>query len=69
MYEIVMLRLSEEKVAPLICNQSQTSEILDFVKNAKGEEPELILEQIESNFDCREVDYSEEDPFGFKKTE
>lgn len=69
MYQIIMLRLSKDRVIPLICNTMQASEVMDFVRLSKEKSPDEILEQIEINFDCREVDYEEEDPFGLKEPE
>lgn len=69
MYEILMLRLSEDKVYPMICNAMQTSEILEFVKKTEEKDLNIIKELIEVNFDCREVVYKEADPLNLKKPE
>ena len=69
MYEIIMLKLSKDKTASLICNSSQVSEVIDFVKGEKGSVPDFIIDMIEANFDCKEAECSYEDPYDLKKQE
>jgi len=64
MYTIICIRFGPEIVVNFIANESQVSEIIDFVKQTDA--PGIdIMEEIEVRFDARIQNIQYFDPFGW----